>query len=38
VNNAGHFDFSGGNLVFFIPFVGDAEVFGEATSNYCVSS
>ena len=36
--NAGHFDFSAGGLIFFIPFVGDATVFGEATSNYCVSS
>jgi len=34
----GHLDFSGGNLIFFVPFVGDAEVFSEATSNYCVSS
>jgi len=34
----GHFDFSLGNLIFHTPFVGDAEVFSEATSNYCVSS
>jgi len=37
-HNLGHFDFSGGELKFFIPMTGNAEVFGEATSNYCVSS
>jgi len=34
----GHIDLSGGNFVYTIPFIGDAEVFSEATSNYCVSS
>jgi len=36
--HAGHFDFSGGNMIFFLPFVGNAELFTEATTNYCVSS
>jgi len=34
----GHIDLSGGNFVCSIPFIGNAEVFSEATSNYCVSS
>jgi len=36
--NAGHFDFSGGNLIFMAPYVGESKVFGEANTPYCVSS
>jgi len=34
---AGHFDFSGGNLVFFAPFVGDTIVLGEGVSGFCAT-
>ncbi len=36
--NGGFFDWSGGNLVTSIPFVGDETVWAEATSPFCVSS
>jgi len=34
----GHYDFSAGNMIFHAPFVGNGEVFGEATTPYCVTS
>ena len=36
--NGGFFDWSGGNLVTSIPFVGDESVWSEATTPFCVSS
>jgi len=36
--NLGHFDFSGGNLVLYMPGLGEATIFGEATTPFCVSS
>ena len=34
----GFFDWSGGNLVTCIPFVGNEDVFAEGTTDFCVSS
>ena len=36
--NNGHFDFSGGNLILYVPFIDEETVFGEATTPFCVSS
>ena len=36
--HGGFFDWSGGNLITCIPFVGDETVWAEATSPFCVSS
>jgi len=36
--NLGHFDWSAGNLILFMPGLGEATIFGEATTPFCVSS
>jgi len=36
--NLGFYDWSGGNLIFSIPFTGDEEEWTEATTPFCVSS